>query len=256
MRRVLVLCLLAGLAACGGDEAEIMGPPPDPDPDNDGFLNAADSCPDQAEVLNNVYDSDGCPDTPAEFYGDVRTDVETFWVATLTGSSFSYRPITAFVSYTTPIDTPCGAAELGNAFYCTLDEGVYYDADFLQLFLDGIGDMAPTFILSHEIGHHVSNILGWDAPSIISVKEHELQADCFAGAWTSDADDRDLLEPGDLEEAVVAVLTLGDPDDTWFDPTLHGTDAQRLEAFAIGFDEGAGECTTPEFFGLFPAPGG
>ena len=52
-----------------------MGPPPDPDPDNDGFLNAADSCPDQAEVLNNVYDSDGCPDTPAEFYGDVRTDV-------------------------------------------------------------------------------------------------------------------------------------------------------------------------------------
>jgi len=252
MRRVLVLCLLAGLAACGG-EGELMGPPADPDPDNDGFLNEADACPNQAEVINNVYDFDGCPDTPAEFYSAVRVDVENYWMRVLTGSLFTYRPIAAFLSYTTAIDTPCGPAELGNAFYCTIDEGVYYDVGFLQLFLDGIGDMAPAFFISHEIGHHVSKILGWAEPGILSTKEQELQADCFAGAWTSDAEDRDQLEPRDLGEALGAVLALGGPDDTWFDPTQHGSELQRTVAFGIGFDDGATACEGQEFRGLFPA---
>jgi len=255
MRTVLVLFLLAGLAACGGDGGDAgITDPPNPDRDGDGFLNEVDACPDQAEVINNVYDFDGCPDTVPEFYAAVRVDIEAFWVAVLTGGPFPYRPITVFVSYTTPINTPCGAAELGNAFYCTIDEGVYYDFDFLQLFLDQIGDMAPAFIISHEFGHHVSKILGWAAPGVTSDKEQELQADCFAGAWTSDANDRGELEPGDLEEAVAAVISVGDPADTWFDPTAHGTALQRTVAFAIGFDGGAADCTSQAFFDLFPAP--
>ena len=141
---------------------------------------------------------------------------------------------------------------MGNAFYCTIDEGVYYDFNFLQLFLDGIGDMGTAFIIAHEIGHHVSKILGWDAPAVISTKENELQA--FAGAWTFDANARGELEPGDLEEAVAAVLSVGDPADTWFDPTAHGTELQRTVAFAIGFDGGAADCTDQAFFDLFPAP--
>ena len=149
--------MLAALAACGGDDGAggsgITGPPPNPDRDGDGFLNAADSCPDQAEVINNVYDSDGCPDTPAEFYDDVREDVEAFWLAVLT--AVEYSSITEFVSYTTVIHTPCGLSELGNAFYCLIDHGVYYDFNLFQLFLDQIGDMAPAFIISHEIRHHV-----------------------------------------------------------------------------------------------------
>lgn len=58
---------------------------------------------------------------------------------------------------------------------------------------------------------------------LIANKEQELQAECFAGAWTFDADTRGELEPGDLEEAVTAVIAAGDPADTWFDQTLHGT---------------------------------
>jgi len=228
--------------------------PANPDLDGDGILNAVDACPNQAETVNNIYDFDGCPDTPAEFYAAVRTDIEAFWVTALAGSGFPYRLLTAFVAYTTAINTPCGPAELGNAFYCTIDEGVYYDFDFLQLFLDQIGDMATAFILSHEVGHHVSKILGWADPGVISDKEKELQADCFAGAWMSDASNRGELEPGDLEEAVAAVISVGDPADTWFDPTAHGTAAQRTGAFAIGFDNGAGECTTQQFYDLFPTP--
>jgi predicted metalloprotease len=110
--------------------------------------------------------------------------------------------------------------------------------------------MAPAFIIGHEFGHHVSWLLGW--PPLISPKESELQADCFAGSWASDADARGLLEEGDLEEAVVAVISVGDPDDTWFDPTLHGTANQRLAAFAIGYEEGPGGCTDSEFFDSFP----
>jgi predicted metalloprotease len=120
--------------------------------------------------------------------------------------------------------------------------------DYLQL----VGDMAPAFIIGHELGHHVSWLLGW--PLSISPKEAELQADCFAGAWASNADSRGLLEEGDLEEAVEAVISVGDPDDTWFDPTLHGTVGQRLTAFAIGYEEGPAGCTETAFFDLFPVP--
>ena len=56
------------------------------------------------------------------------------------------------------------------------------------------------------------------------------------------------------EEGVAAVLSVGDPADTWFDPTQHGTDLQRTAAFAIGFDGGAADCTDQAFFDLFPAP--
>ena len=169
LRRTLFVVSAVVFTACGGGGTE----PEDLDLDDDGILNAVDACPTQAETVNKVYDSDGCPDTVAGFYDDVRADIEAFWVASLEGSAFPYRSLTAFVAYTTVINTPCGLAELGNAFYCPLDEGVYYDFNFLQLFLDGVGDMAPAFIISHEIGHHVSHILGWDAPGLISDKEQE-----------------------------------------------------------------------------------
>jgi len=254
IRPALFVIAALVFAACGGGDNVTGNEAEDLDLDNDGILNAVDACPTQAETFNNVYDSDGCPDTPGEFYDAVQVDVESFWVGALAGGAFPYRALTAFVSYTTTVNTPCGLAELGNAFYCTIDEGVYYDFNFLGLFLDQIGDMATAFIISHEIGHHVSKILGWDSPAVISTKQNELQADCFSGAWTFDADSRGQLEPGDLEEAVAAVITVGDPADTWFDPTQHGTAIQRTAAFAIGFDDGAAACTEQAFFDLFPTP--
>jgi predicted metalloprotease len=235
------------LSSCGGDSTG----PENLDVDADGILNADDDCPNSAEVVNNVFDGDGCPDTPGDLYQMVRTDVEAFWRAVFLPPLSPYSSVTTFVGYTTPISSPCGVLPLRSAIYCPLSAGVYYDATFLGEYLSYVGDMAPAFIIGHELGHHVSWLIGW-WPPLINSKEAELQADCFADSWASDADARGLLEEGDLEEAVVAVISVGDPDDTWFDPTLHGTANQRLAAFAIGYEEGAGGCTDSEFFDLFP----
>ena len=87
------------------------------------------------------------------------------------------------------------------------------------------------------------------------VMEKELQADCFAGVWARSANDRGLLDEDDLGEAVTALVVVGDPQETWFDPTQHGTPQQRTVAFAIGFDQNAAGCTSNAFFDLFPAEG-
>ena len=247
----LFVVSMIGLAACGNSGT---GAALEVDSDGDGFPDLVDACPNEPETLNGVYDGDGCPDTPAQFYEDVRTDVEMFWASELGGGQFQYRLITEFTAYTDAIDTPCGLVELNSASYCTTNEGVYYDSDFLQFFLDEIGDFAPAFIISHEIGHHVSNIFGWDAPSVISVVQLELQADCFAGAWVTGASARGLLQPADEDETLEALILSGDPADTWFDPDLHGTSDQRLIAFLVGVFQGGGPCTSPDFFALFPAP--
>lgn len=248
-RITLFTISVIGLAACGnsGTGAEL-------DSDGDGFSDLVDTCPNEPETVNGVLDSDGCPDTPAQFYDIVRIDAEAWWVVLLTGQLIPYRLITEFVAYTTPVDTPCGVVESNSASYCTISEGIYYDSNFLQFFLDEVGDLAPAFIIAHEIGHHVSNIFGWDAPSVISVVQLELQADCFAGAWVTGASARGLLQPADEDETLEALILSGDPADTWFDPDLHGTSDQRLIAFLVGVFQGGGPCTSPDFFALFPAP--
>ncbi len=226
---------------------------PSDDADLDGIPSDFDECPDAGENLNKVFDDDGCPDTTLDLYQVVRSDVEGFWTAILAPTEWSYVPISVFQPYTKPIATPCGTAILDNALYCPRNTGVYFDLIFLDTFLDLVGDMAPAFVIGHEIGHHVSAILGWGPPAL-SEKETELQADCFAGAWAKSAEDRGLLDEGDLDEAVAALITVGDPRDTWFSPQGHGTPEQRIKAFEVGFDDGAGACTQSIFFDLFPAP--
>ncbi len=243
------MLLVAFTAACGGDSpvGPTEQPPPDPDPDNDGIPTVSDACPTQAETWNNVFDSDGCPDTSMDLYTAVRADVEAFWSASFTAAGLTYQPISTFQSYTTPSNSPCGALVLNNAFYCGSNMGVYFDRTFLDSYLSSIGDMAPAFIISHEIGHHVSRLLGWVWPRV-SKKQAELQADCFGGVWTADAQDRGLLETGDLEEAVTTLIDVGDPNISWFDPNEHGTPVQRVGAFLYGFLHGPSGCTSPDDF--------
>ena len=250
MRRITLFTIsVIGLAACenSGTGAEL-------DSDGDGFPDLVDACPNEPETLNGVYDGDGCPDTPAEFYEDVRADAEAWWVVLLTGQPLAYRLITEFVAYTTPVDTPCGVVESNSASYCTISEGIYYDSNFLQFFLDEVGDFAPAFIIAHEIGHHVSNIFGFDVPSVISAKELELQADCFGGAWVANAGSRGVLEPAAEGETLDALILKGDPTATWFRTDLHGTFEQRLIAFLVGNVQGTEACTRPDFFARFSAP--
>lgn len=249
LRTTLLLISVIGLAACGNSGTDV-----ELDSDNDGIPNLVDDCPTEAETVNGVYDSDGCPDTPAEFYNDIRVDAEAYWAVQLTGGPFQYSSITEFTAYTTAIDTPCGVVELNSASYCTTNEAVYYDPGFLQFFLDEVGDLAPAFIIAHEIGHHVSNFLGFDAPGTISIKELELQADCFGGAYVNNAGSRGVLEPGGDDETLTALILLGDPADTWFRTDLHGTSDQRLTAFLVGVVQGPSACTSPSFFALFAVP--
>lgn len=243
-RRLLLLALIIG--ACSDSPTA----PADLDLDDDGLPNEADTCPTAPETVNGVFDADGCPDTPVDLYQTVRVDVEAYWSATFAQIPLTYTSISTFHGYTVPTNSPCGPLVLNNAFYCPANGGVYYDAVFLESYLSSVGDMAPAFIVSHEIGHHVSWSLGWTP--LITQKENELQADCFGGAWARSADDRGLLESGDLEEAVVALILVGDPDYTWFDPVGHGTAQQRVTAFAIGYDQGPSGCTSQGFFDAFP----
>ena len=250
LRTTFFVISVIGLAACGNSATGAD----ELDSDGDGFPDLADACPDEPETVNGVFDTDGCPDTPQRFYDVVLLDVEEWWTELLTGQPFPYRPISEFVAYTTPVDTPCGVVESNSASYCIASEGVYYDSNFLQFFLDEVGDLAPAFIIAHEIGHHASNIFGFEAPSVITVKELELQADCFGGAWVASAGSRGLLQPSAQGETLDAFLLAGDPASTWFRPDLHGTADERTTAFVVGTVNGTPSCTSPDFFALFSPP--
>jgi predicted metalloprotease len=104
----------------------------------------------------------------------------------------------------------------------------------------GIGDFAPILVLAHEWGHHLQTVLGI-APS--PGNTCELQADCLAGAYASDAAQRGLLDPGDITEAVAMSAAAGDPlglpQDT---PGAHGINDDRVTAFMCGYLGGVGAC--------------
>jgi hypothetical protein len=144
--------------------------------------------------------------------------------------------------------------------YCPLDENIYLDLGFfndLQTRFGATGDLAPAYVLSHEIGHHVQNLLGIDdevrsqqqaSPSEandLSVRM-ELQADCFAGVWASRAGaTRDLLDEGDIEEGLNAASAIGDDilqrnagRRVTPESFTHGTSAERVRWFKTGYQTG------------------
>ena len=190
-----------------------------------------------------------------DFYALVKEFVEYYWNASFTDSDLVYSYVQVFEGYGLfPPFTPCGELVPWNAFYCSFNAGVYYHTAFLDSYLEEIGDFAPAFIISHEIGHHVSLQLGWIPGVTMSKKQNELQADCFGGAWVRWISDMDLLDTGDLEEAATTLFHIGNPEFTWFNPNLHGTSLQRLLAFAAGFDDGPARCNSAEWLGQFPTP--
>ncbi len=202
------------------------------DPDGDLIVEPDDACPEEPENVNGIFDSDGCPDTLDDLIFTARTILDEFWAAELAAAGLEYQTAEEFVGYTTPIDTACGEAILDNAFYCSLSHGVYYDENLMQEQLDRVGDFAPVFILAHEWGHLVQGLTGAfdDNPSIII----ELQADCFAGAFTAYVGQLGLLDEGDIEEAATSLFLFGDRDVPVLDPEAHGSPGRRIDAFDLG----------------------
>lgn len=144
-------------------------------------------------------------------------------------------------------------------FYCPTDEKVYIDLGFydeLKKRFGASGDFAQAYVLAHELGHHVQHLLGIDTkvrdeqqgrPDManqLSVKL-ELQADCFAGIWAHSTSERNLLQAGDIDEALTAASSVGDDriqqqttGRVNVDSFTHGSAAQRAQWFRRGFTSG------------------
>ncbi len=216
---------------------------------------------DQTASQTQVQQRDPAEDRLAEFVSVVLADTEDVWRAQFQSMGRQYRE-PKLVLFTEQVNSACGfASSAVGPFYCPGDEKVYIDLQFYQELKDRFGapgDFAQAYVIAHEIGHHVQNQLG------ISDKVHamqqrvskeeandlsvrlELQADFFAGIWANHAQKmRNILEPGDIEEALGAANAIGDdrlqmqgqgyvvPDSF-----THGTSAQRVRWFRRGFETG------------------
>ena len=189
----------------------------------------------------------------------VVNDVQNSWKDQFARAGQTYPPTTLRL-FSGRIQTGCGAASsAAGPFYCPADRRVYLDMAFfreLSARYGAPGDFAQAYVIAHEFGHHVQNVLGilpqvnremQDNPSqanALSVKL-ELQADCLAGVWAHSAYGRNLLEDGDLEEGLAAATAVGDDRiqsqaGARVDPDTftHGTSEQRKRWFLVGFQNG------------------
>ena len=146
-----------------------------------------------------------------------------------------------------------GADSRMGPHYCPLDQTIYLDETFFEELTGRYGarggDVAQAYVIAHEVGHHAQNQLGILERSQKSKEESislELQADCFAGLWANSIKDLGVFEPGEIEEAMDAAAAVGDDriqkevsgdinPETW----THGSSAQRMEAFNLGFESGS-----------------
>jgi predicted metalloprotease len=190
------------------------------------------------------------------FVSFVLDDAQDVWQRQLGGS---YRPA-KLVLFRDAVRSACGFAESATGpFYCPADEKVYIDLGFyeeLQQRFGAPGDFAQAYVLAHEIGHHVQNVLGTEAETRrartaradlaneLSVRL-ELQADCYAGVWAASTRERELLEQGDVEEGLGAAAAVGDDRLQRMgggrvvpESFTHGSSEQRQRWFQRGFDTG------------------
>jgi uncharacterized protein len=200
-------------------------------------------------------------DAGGHFVSVVLANTEDTWTAVFRQQGQTYRD-PKLVLFTGSTPTACGTGQTAaGPFYCPGDEKVYIDLEFYRLLRERFhapGDFAQAYVIAHEVGHHVQNLLGTmgkvDAyrrrasetqNNAVSVRL-ELQADCYAGVWAHDSDQmHKFLEDGDLESALRAASAIG--DDTLQkqsqgyavpDTFTHGTSAQRVRWFRAGFDSG------------------
>lgn len=201
-----------------------------------------------------------------QFVSFVLDDAQAVWARALPRHGVEYREA-KLVLFRDSVQSACGFASAASGpFYCPGDEKVYIDLGFYQELRDrfgAAGDFAQAYVLAHEIGHHVQNIVGVEgevrraqrsnpgAAKQLSVLM-ELQADCYAGMWGHSTAQRDILEAGDIEEGLNAAAAIGDDriqkmSGKYVNPDAftHGSSAQRVEWFRRGLETGdVGACDT------------
>ena len=201
-------------------------------------------------------------DTMARFVSTVLADTEDVWQEVFRQQGSNYQqPRLVLFRGATPTACGTGQAAMG-PFYCPGDRKVYIDLGFYQTLKDRLGapgDFAQAYVIAHEVGHHVQNLLGISTKvdqmrgrvgqaelNRLSVRL-ELQADCFAGVWAHHAQNaRQILEQGDVEEAMNAAAKIGDDalqraggGAVVPDSFTHGTSAQRQRWFHTGLQHGS-----------------
>ncbi len=214
---------------------------------------ASGTRPDAADLAN---------DPMADMISVVVADTEDVWSGIFAGINKRYEEprLVIFDGFT---QSACGTGQAAmGPFYCPADKNAYIDLSFyrdLQDRFNAPGDFAQAYVIAHEIGHHVQNLLGISSEvqrlrqqlgqteaNQMSVRL-ELQADCFAGVWANHADrgSNIALEEGDIEEALNAASAIGDDrlqqqsqGRVAPDSFTHGSSAQRVRWFRIGFSTG------------------
>ncbi len=207
--------------------------------------------------------SSGTPqDQQGRFIAAVLGETEDTWSAIFQANGQQYIP-PKLVLYRDQMPTACGSGSAAaGPFYCPLDRKVYLDLGFFQQLSDEFqapGEFAEAYVLAHEVGHHVQNLLGI-AGKVRAAQERaseaqvnqlsvrlELQADCFAGVWAKHADQtKHILEQGDVEAALRAAAAVG--DDTLQkrargyvvpESFTHGSAAERTSWFKRGLTDGS-----------------
>jgi hypothetical protein len=208
----------------------------------------------------------GDPQTLVDFVTFVLNDTQNTWSQVLPQQGVSYRHA-KLVLFRDAYDSACGTAQSATGpFYCPEDEKVYIDLGFydeLKERFGAPGEFAEAYVLAHEIGHHVQKLLGIEAKMRAAQQQNpgaanqlsvalELQADCFAGVWGHSTQERNLLDPGDVDSGLKAAAAVGDDRIQRMsrgtvnpETFTHGSSAQRMQWFQRGFQDGSiASCNT------------
>jgi predicted metalloprotease len=220
---------------------------------------APELLPGQQTSQGQQYDArtSAADDTLAKFVSVVLKDTEDVWGDMLTNYQ---KP--KLVLFSNAVQSACGSASAAvGPFYCPGDEKVYIDLSFFRELKERFGapgDFAMAYVVAHEVGHHIQNLIG-TSDKVHSLQQRtgeaegnklsvklELQADFYAGVWAHHAQQmKGILEPGDINEALTAANAIGDDrlqqqaqGQVVPDAFTHGTSAQRMYWFKKGFETG------------------
>ena len=194
-----------------------------------------------------------------DFINYAVDDIQDTFTKVFAANGLTYQPAVLRV-FSGAVDTACGAADAGvGPFYCPADSKAYIDMTFyrdLRERFGAPGDFAQAYVLAHEYGHHIQNLLGTDdkvrqqaardksQENALSVRQ-ELQADCYAGIWANGTAKKKLIEVGDIEESMTAAQAIGDDRLQKMagrkvnpESFTHGSSAQRVKWFRRGYETG------------------
>jgi len=233
-----------------------------------GLLGGGGGGPSPQVQQQRQADAPKATDRESRFVGTVLAMTEDAWTPLFKEGGGTYKP-PRLVLFEGRTDTACGTGNSATGpFYCPPDQTVYIDLSFFRLMqqrFNVAGEFAQAYVIAHEVGHHVQNLLGTSDQvhnaqqnasekqgNALSVKL-ELQADCLAGVWAYHANQKQaILESGDVEAALAAATAIGDDalqrqsqGTVVPDSFTHGSSAQRVRWFRRGIDSGdVQQCNT------------